>query len=932
MNRQQFRVLYREFLFRIVDLELLAPQGDITKLLGQFAALLIVISIALTILGVGTAAAVQSIPDQSPLVGWAVEHLLVSTTMLVVGLFAVLSWDSTFPDRRDVLVLSPLPLRARTLFLAKVAAVATSLCLTVVALNSLTGIFGPLVFSGASTAVSPQYDPAIPPVGAATMQNVLDRDMRPALAPGGAIAAGTDYGVAIGILNHGERRVFAYGTANPDSIFEIGSISKTFTGLILSRMVLQGRVRLEQPVRELLPPGLVKKPAGPEITLLDLITHHSGLPRMPDNFSPADLTNPYADYLTPNLWAYLNRHGVARPRNPLYLYSNLGVGLLGQVLAVRAGTTYAKLLQEEVTGPLGLSDTTISFTPDQRARFIQGHRRPKAPQRGWDLGALQGAGAIRSTAGDLLTYLDAQLHPGKFPALTTAIEQTHGLRAVVRDQTQIALAWNFDRATGLYAHDGGTGGYTSRVLFNPTQDYTVVVLLNTSGLASFLTGYLGDHIRQRFEGKPAVRLIDPVVPGRVRFASLVRSYTAYWVSAVAAGTFIFCCVLSLQGLAQLLPRQAFLRVSSLLQMIFFVALVSVYVLQPGFSEIDELVQNEAVLRWLPSYWFFGTLQSMRGPMPQELDFLWQRAWIGFGIAVLGAAAAYLICYLRTLRKIAEQPDILPSVRGLRALPPFGGSFETALGHFAVRTLLRSRQHRVILSFYLGIALGLGLFISKAPVLSHQSAPMDIWYQVNVPLLVSSMLMMCAAVMGMRVVFDMPLDIRANWIFRVLPLPGVPACLGASRRCLYALATPAWGALAVLLFWLWPWRMAVEHLVLLALLALIVAELRLSGFHKLPFTCSYQPGKAQWHMKVLAFGLLMFVTARAAELEKDALSSPITYAAVTAALIAAAVLARLRAQSNARSEAVSLAFDDPPEPAVQSLGLYRDGVLPIEVER
>jgi len=138
----QFRVLYREFLFRIVDLELLAPQGDISKLLGQFVALLIVVSIGLTIIGVGMAAVIQSIPDQSPLVSWAVEHLLVSTTMLVVGLFAVLSWDSLFPDRRDVLVLAPLPLRARTLFVAKVAAVATSLGLTIVFLNSLTGVDG----------------------------------------------------------------------------------------------------------------------------------------------------------------------------------------------------------------------------------------------------------------------------------------------------------------------------------------------------------------------------------------------------------------------------------------------------------------------------------------------------------------------------------------------------------------------------------------------------------------------------------------------------------------------------------------------------------------------------------------------------------------------------------------------------------------------
>jgi hypothetical protein len=118
MNRLQFLTLYREFLFRIVDLELLAPQGDITKLLGQFVALLVFISLWLALIGV-LAASAQAEPGRGVVVAWAVEHLLIATTMLAVGLFAVLSWDSLFPDRRDVLVLSPLPVRARTIFLAK---------------------------------------------------------------------------------------------------------------------------------------------------------------------------------------------------------------------------------------------------------------------------------------------------------------------------------------------------------------------------------------------------------------------------------------------------------------------------------------------------------------------------------------------------------------------------------------------------------------------------------------------------------------------------------------------------------------------------------------------------------------------------------------------------------------------------------------------
>lgn len=928
MNRLQFLTLYRAFLFRIVDLELLAPRGDITKLLGQFAALLIFISLWLAGLGV-VAASVQAEPGRGVVAAWAVEHLLIATTMLAVGLFAVLSWDSLFPDRRDVLVLSPLPVRARTIFLAKVAAVLTALGLTVAALNVFTGTFGPPAFAAAPVLPPSPYDPALPPVAAGDMQSILDRDIRPALATGGPLAVDTDAGVTIGVFTRGERRVFTYGTAAPDSIFEIGSISKTFTGLILSRMVLQGSVRMDQPVRELLPAGLVAKPRGPEISLLHLITHHSGLPRMPDNFHPGDLTNPYADYLAPNLFAYMSKRGVAKPGNAAYLYSNLGVGLLGQVLADHAGTTYRNLLKQEVTEPLGLTDTTVSLTPDQRERFLQGHRGPNIPQRGWDLGSLEGAGAIRSTAGDLLTYLDAQLHPERFPALTAAINQSHILRAEADPGVRIALAWHFDVDAGVYFHNGATGGYTSYVFISPKQDYAAVVLMNTSGESAFLTGLLANHIRQRFEGRPAVTLVNPVVPGRIRLSGILRAFAAYWISTVAAGVFIFSCVLGLQGLAQLLPRQKFLRVSSFLQMVFFVVLVAVYFLQLPFSEVGDLAQQQQVLRWLPSYWFFGMFQSLNGPIRPELEFLVRRAWIGLGIASISAVASYLICYFRTLGKIAEQPDILPSRRSLSWLPPFGNSLETALGHFAVHTLLRSRQHRVILSFYLGVALGLGLFISKAPVLYRQTGPPDIWFQANVPLLVASTLMMVSAVMGTRVVFAMPLEVGANWIFRVLPLPGVPECLKASRRSLYALAAPVWLVLAAFLFWLWPWRAAAQHLGLLALLGIIVGELRLHRFHKIPFTCSYQPGKSRINIAALAFGGAVFLMEKGAAVEEAALRSRALYVALGSGLIAAAVLCWWRTRAEAQSEGLSLEFDDPPEPAILPLGLYRDGVLLIE---
>jgi hypothetical protein len=138
VKKLQFRVLYRQFLLRVVDLELLAPQGDITKLLGQFVALLAIVSLWILLPSVSMAARPSS-PDLGLIYAWVEAHFLVSTTMLTVGLFAVLSWESMFPDRRDVLVLFPLPVRGRTLFLAKVAAVATALSLTLLALKLFPG-------------------------------------------------------------------------------------------------------------------------------------------------------------------------------------------------------------------------------------------------------------------------------------------------------------------------------------------------------------------------------------------------------------------------------------------------------------------------------------------------------------------------------------------------------------------------------------------------------------------------------------------------------------------------------------------------------------------------------------------------------------------------------------------------------------------------
>lgn len=365
----------------------------------------------------------------------------------------------------------------------------------------------------------PPADPAIPPVTADNLKSVLDRDLAAALDHG-ALAPSTHAGITIGILQHGVRHIFTYGTARPDSVFEIGSISKTFTALILAQMVQQNKVRLDEPVRDLLPhdlfpPNTIAAP-GPEITLLDLSDQHSGLPRMPDNFAPADPANPYADYNPARLYAFIAKHGLALPPNAPFGYSNLGVGLLGQALANRAGVPYPELLHQQVTGPLHMTDTVIAIPPALQSRFIQGYNGKLQPAHAWDLDALAGAGAIRSTADDMLTYLDAQLHPNQLPAstlaapngktLSAAIAQTHVIHADVGNNMHIALNWFHRDDTGTYWHNGGTGGYSSYAAFNPQQDFAIVILNNVAPGENSLADILGAHIEQRLEGKRAVSL------------------------------------------------------------------------------------------------------------------------------------------------------------------------------------------------------------------------------------------------------------------------------------------------------------------------------------------------------------------------------------------------------------------------------------------
>lgn len=357
-------------------------------------------------------------------------------------------------------------------------------------------------------ATSPAtYVPAMAPVSAADMESVLRRDLEKTSSTG-LLAPGKPTGIAVGVVRNGERRIFTFGTAKANSIFEIGSITKTFTGLMLAQMIEQGAVRPDTPVRELLPKGNVEKPRGAEISLRDLVTQHSGLPRLPDNMKPADPNNPYADYGAGNLYQFLGKQGVAKPDKPAFLYSNLGFGLLGQALANHAEARYPELLERLVLEPLELSDTAVDLSPDQKKRFISGYSAALQPAHSWEADSFAGATAIRSTADDMLRYLEAHLAPQKFAgSMPAALAASHVPLADVGPDKRIAYAWVFETKTGSYWHNGGTGGFSSYAFFNPEARYAAVVLVNVTvgGRGSF-ADQLGQHIAERFAGKPAISL------------------------------------------------------------------------------------------------------------------------------------------------------------------------------------------------------------------------------------------------------------------------------------------------------------------------------------------------------------------------------------------------------------------------------------------
>ena len=297
-------------------------------------------------------------------------------------------------------------------------------------------------------------------------------------------------GIVVGVIGPEGRRVVAYGQLekgdppplNGDTIFEIGSMTKVLTSLVLADMVQRGEVALDDPAAKYLPASVqMPERNGRQITLVDLATHTSGLPPLPTNFTPKDPANPYADYTVEQLYQFLSSYQLTRDIGSRYEYSNLGGGLLGHVLALRAGMSYEALVRSRICDPLGMKDTRITLTPEMKARLAVGHNQALEPVENWDLPTLAGAGALRSTANDMLTFLAANLGYTKSPLAPAMAAMLKVRRPTGQPGLEVALGWHVRTIDGkeIVWHNGGTGGYRSFMGFDPAARTGVVALSNT---------------------------------------------------------------------------------------------------------------------------------------------------------------------------------------------------------------------------------------------------------------------------------------------------------------------------------------------------------------------------------------------------------------------------------------------------------------------
>ena len=323
-------------------------------------------------------------------------------------------------------------------------------------------------------------------IGLTTWANASDWKAEVDAAVQTQIDAERIVGTVIGVIKDGEIWTRSYGrlrTDDPsppslDTIFELGSVTKVFTGLALGQLLIDGRLSLDNRIEQHVP-ELTGLPSG-GITLRELTSHTSGLPRLPTNLVPSDPLNPYKDYRLPHLIDFLRHFRFAHPGPFAVEYSNLGVGLLGYALSKFYGADYDRMIRTLITNPLEMKDTGTILSASQLQRTAQGYDSTMEENPLWDMSILAGAGSIRASLQDMLRFLAANLNP-ETSSLTSAIQLSHQIQVSGPEDT-LGLGWFID-GTGdqtRISHNGQTGGFHSLIAFKPAEKTGLVVLTNTA--------------------------------------------------------------------------------------------------------------------------------------------------------------------------------------------------------------------------------------------------------------------------------------------------------------------------------------------------------------------------------------------------------------------------------------------------------------------
>ncbi|HWQ92305.1 MAG TPA: serine hydrolase domain-containing protein, partial [Clostridia bacterium] len=314
-------------------------------------------------------------------------------------------------------------------------------------------------------------------------------------------------GMVVGLVDEHGCRIVSYGRLDNgtdqemdgDTVFAICSVTKTFTGLLLQEMIERGEMKLDDPVAKYLPQS-VRMPTrnGKEIYLRQLATHSSGLPKWPDDLNPNRADHPYEDYNAEKFYADLSDYKLTRDPGAKFGYSSVGIGLLGHVIALKAGTNYESLVVDRICQPLKMDSTRTTLTPELKSRNATGHNdlgyavywvpgslltdagpgvwrndpknaEPIMPfNRDWHDEAIVGYGELHSTVNDLLKYVSANL--GLMPSsLTPLMEKTHAVHFHQTRDTGLGLAWFVTPGlpgTKIISHVGNSLGFSSFLGFD----------------------------------------------------------------------------------------------------------------------------------------------------------------------------------------------------------------------------------------------------------------------------------------------------------------------------------------------------------------------------------------------------------------------------------------------------------------------------------